>query len=206
MKQKLVRVMAEIRKQVLVFADKHAIKPSNTIFFFTLEELCRIKENSVSPELFEKITVRREKWEKWEKQKPFKEIRCYDDGRQMKSPYLTGTGDTIQGLALSAGKYTGPARVILDPTQVDSFNAGDILIARSTNPSWTPLFTLAGAIVTDMGNYLSHGAIVARELGIPAVGNLLEATMRIKDGQIIEVDGDSGTVSLSGGIEEQDSS
>ncbi|MCP4372506.1 MAG: hypothetical protein GY797_31030 [Deltaproteobacteria bacterium] len=196
MKQKLVRIMAEIRKQVLTFADKHAIKPSNSIFFFTLEELCRIKENPVSPELFETITVRQEKWKKWEKQKPFKEIRCYDDGRQIKSPYLTGTGDTIQGLALSAGKYTGLARVILDQNQVDSFNAGDILIARSTNPSWSPLFTLAGAIVTDMGNYLSHGAIVARELGIPAVGNLFDATTRIKSGQTIFVDGDNGIVHL----------
>jgi pyruvate,water dikinase len=79
---------------------------------------------------------------------------------------------------------------------VDSFSRGDILVTRSTNPSWTPLFALAGAIVTDMGNYLSHGAIVARELGIPAVGNLLDATTRIPDGQIIAVDGDSGVVAL----------
>jgi len=85
----------------------------------------------------------------------------------------------------------------MDPTEMDEFNLGDIIVAPSTNPSWTPLFTLAGAIVTDMGNYLSHGAIVARELGIPAVGNLLDATSRIRNGEIIEVDGDSGLVILS---------
>ncbi len=202
-KQKLVRIMAEIRKQVLIFADNHAITPSNTTFFFELEELGRIEGYPVPHELLEKATERHAQWEQWEKQRAFKEIRYYADGRQMKSPYLTGTGDTIQGLALSAGKYTGPARIILDPTQMSSFNCGDILVAPSTNPSWTPIFTLAGAIVTDMGNYLSHGAIVARELGIPAVGNLLDATTRIKDGQIIEVDGHSGTVSLSERMEHE---
>jgi pyruvate,water dikinase len=95
---------------------------------------------------------------------------------------------------LSSGKYIGQARVVLDPTSIDSFKWGDILVTHSTNPSWTPLFTLAGAIVTDMGNYLSHGAIVARELGIPAVGNIFTATQAIKTGEMVYVDGDNGIV------------
>ncbi len=69
-------------------------------------------------------------------------------------------------------------------------------MARAINPSWTPLIALAGAVATDMGNYLSHGAIISRELGIPAVGNLHDATSRIRDGQQVEVDGDQGLVRL----------
>ena len=198
-KQKLVRIMAEIRKQALVFADENAIDPIENVFFLTLEEISQLEDNSIPSELLVKITTRKKNWEKWGKQEPFKEIRVYADGRQIKVPYLTGTGNHLYGLPLSSGKYVGPARVILDPNKkMDSLNFGDILVTRSTNPSWTPLFTLAGAIVTDMGNYLSHGAIVARELGIPAVGNLLDATTRITDGQMVEVDGDSGIVILSG--------
>jgi pyruvate,water dikinase len=199
-KQKLVRIMGEIRKLALVFADECSIQPLDGVFFLTIEEISQIKDKSASPELFEKISTRKKTWEKWGKQEPFKEIRIYANGRQTEIPYLTGSGNNIKGLALSSGKYIGPARVILDLAQMSSFKLGDILVTRSTNPSWTPLFALAGAILTDMGNYLSHGAIVARELGIPAVGNLLDATTRIVDGQIIEVDADSGIVTLSGTI------
>jgi pyruvate,water dikinase len=197
LKQKIVRIMAEIRKQALAFADENAITPLEDVFFLTVEEISKIKDNSIPPQLFEEIATRRQNWEKWRKQEPFKEIRVFANGRQMKVPYFTGIGDKLKGLGLSSGKYTGPAKVILDPTHMDSFNLGDVLVARSTNPSWTPLFTLAGAIVTDMGNYLSHGAIIARELGIPAVGNIFDATKRITNGQVISVDGDNGIVYLN---------
>ena len=196
-KQKLVRIMAEIRKQALVFADENAIDPIENVFFLTLEEISQLEDNSIPSELLGKITTRKKNWEKWGKQEAYKEIRVYADGRQVKVPYLTGISKNLTGMPLSSGKYTGVARVIIDPNQIDSFNFGNILVTQSTNPSWTPLFILAGAIVTDMGNYLSHGAIVARELGIPAVGNLIDVTTRINDGQIIEVDGDFGTVILA---------
>ena len=195
-KQKLVRIMAEIRKQALVFADENAIDPIENVFFLTLEEISQLEDNSIPSELLGKITTRKKNWEKWGKQEAYKEIRVYADGRQVKVPYLTGISRNLTGMPLSSGKYTGVARVIIDPNQIDSFNFGNILVTQSTNPSWTPLFTLAGAIVTDMGNYLSHGAIVARELGIPAVGNLFDATKRIKNGQVIFVDGDNGIVCL----------
>jgi len=195
-KQKLVKLMAEIRTQVLAFADEHSIAPSENVFFLTLEEILHTKDKLIQNSLLEKIATRKKNWEKWGRQKPFKEIRIYADDHQIKVPYFTETGTHLNGMPLSSGKYTGTARVIIDPTKMDSFNSGDILVTRSTNPSWTPLFTLAGAIVTDMGNYLSHGAIVARELGIPAVGNIFDATKRIKNGQVIFVDGDSGIVYL----------
>ena len=198
MKQNLVRIMATIRKQTLSLAAEIGINPAENIFFLTLDETAQIEENAKpSQELFERMIQRKHKWIEYGTQKPFKEIRIYNDGRQNKIPYITKSGNYIKGLALSSGKYTGKAKVIIDLAHMDSFDPGDILVARSTNPSWTPLFTLAGAIVTDMGNYLSHGAIVAREMGIPAVGNLFDATSRIRDGQIIEVDGNAGKVILS---------
>ena len=196
-KQKLVRIMAEIRRQAMIFAEKCKIETPENVFFLTTEEIFQFKDDFLPAELLEKIGTRKKSWEKWERQKPYKEIRIFDDDRQIKIPYLSGVGSRLNGMPLSSGKFTGPARVIMDPTEMDEFNLGDVLVAPSTNPSWTPLFTLAGAIVTDMGNYLSHGAIVARELGIPAVGNVFDATKRIKDGQIIFVDGESGFVKLT---------
>lgn len=196
-KQKIVKIMAEIRTQVTGFARDKGIKPDDAVFFLTLSEIAEYENDPIPSHIIEEIDRRRNQWQKWGKKKPFREIRVFGNGQTAKIPHLTRSGNSIQGLGLSSGKYTGRARIILDPNDVDSFNKGDILVTRSTNPSWTPLFTLAGAIVTDMGNYLSHGAIVARELGIPAVGNLLDATTRIMDGQLVKVDGDSGTIILS---------
>lgn len=197
MKQNLVRIMATIRKQTLSHATSLEISPMENIFFLTLDEISQIEQyKTITHDLSEELTIRKQKWKGFGDQKPFKEIRVYPDGHLNKIPYVTKSGNHINGLALSSGKYTGKAKVILDMANMDSFDSGDILVARSTNPSWTPLFTLAGAILTDMGNYLSHGAIVAREMGIPAVGNLFDATSRIKDGQLVEVDGNSGTVIL----------
>ena len=190
--------MAEIRRHALAFARENEIDPSEHIFFLTLHEILKFDDNVIPSEAKEEMSKRKRDWEKLERQKPFKEIRVYADGREARVPYLVGTGLQLHGMPMSSGKYAGRARIILDPNNMDSFNFGDILVTHSTNPSWTPLFALAGAIVTDMGNYLSHGAIVARELGIPAVGNIFDATARIRDGQVIEVNGDLGSVTLSG--------
>jgi len=113
----------------------------------------------------------------------------------MPHPSAEGRAD-LHGIGMSRGHYTGTAKIVFDPGQVVDFHQGDVLVVRSTNPSWTPLFTLAGAVIADMGNYLSHGAIIARELGIPAVGNLFLATATIRDGQRVFVDGDEGSVRI----------
>ena len=80
--------------------------------------------------------------------------------------------------------------------EADKLGVGEILVAETTSPSWTPLFATAAGIVTDTGGMLSHCAVVAREYGIPAVVGTGVATSRIRDGQIIEVDGDAGRVLL----------
>jgi len=109
------------------------------------------------------------------------------------------TGNIIKGLGASAGKVTATARVLFSPEDFGKMKRGDVLVAVTTTPAWTPLFTLASAVVTDIGGPLSHSSIVAREYGIPAVLATGISTRRIKDGQTITVDGSAGTVTILNG-------
>ncbi|WP_132432252.1 PEP/pyruvate-binding domain-containing protein [Pseudonocardia endophytica] len=106
------------------------------------------------------------------------------------------TGATITGVAASGGRVTAPARVVDGPGGFADLRPGEVLVARITTPAWTPLFTRAAAVVTDVGGPLSHSSIVAREYGIPAVLGTGSATGRIRTGQQVLVDGDRGAVTL----------
>lgn len=104
--------------------------------------------------------------------------------------------NTIKGVAASPGSITAPACVLHGPEDFAKMKTGDILVAPITTPAWTPLFACASGVVTDVGGPLSHGSIVAREYGIPAVLGTGVATQRIHNGQKISVDGTRGTVLL----------
>jgi pyruvate,water dikinase len=104
--------------------------------------------------------------------------------------------DVIKGLGASPGRITGSARVLRGPEEFGQMQPGEILVAGITTPAWTPLFAMAAAVVTDVGGPLSHGSIVAREYGIPAVLGTGVATRRIASGQTITVDGTAGEVIL----------
>ncbi len=104
----------------------------------------------------------------------------------------------MTGLAVSAGRARGRARVINHATADQHVRSGEVLVAPFTDPGWTPYFLPAVGIVTDLGGLLSHGSIIAREYGIPAVVNVHHATQVIKTGQMIEVDGDLGVVRVLG--------
>jgi pyruvate,water dikinase len=106
-------------------------------------------------------------------------------------------GDHLKGVAASPGTATAPACVLHGPEDFAKMNTGDVLVASLTTPAWTPLFARASAVVTDIGGPLSHGSIVAREYGIPAVLGTGAATTRIRNGQMITVDGGEGMVTLS---------
>ncbi len=106
------------------------------------------------------------------------------------------SGGTLKGIAASAGRVTAPACVLRGPDDFDQMKPGDVLVAGTTTPAWTPLFAMASAVVTDIGGPLSHGSIVAREYGIPAVLGTGVATRRIHSGQTITVDGSAGVVAL----------
>jgi len=104
--------------------------------------------------------------------------------------------DTLKGHPGSAGRVEGVVRIIYSPTEADQFSTGEILVASSTNVGWTPLFPKAAAVITDVGAPLSHAAIVAREFGIPAVVGVGNATMRLKTGDRVMVDGGKGIVNI----------
>ncbi|MFI6181709.1 PEP/pyruvate-binding domain-containing protein [Nonomuraea sp. NPDC051191] len=104
--------------------------------------------------------------------------------------------DTVTGFPGAPGVVEGVARVIAGPEDGDRLKSGEILVTTLTNVGWTPMFPRAAAVVTDMGAPLSHASIVARELGIPAVVGTGNATMRLRDGDRVRVDGERGTVEL----------
>ncbi|MBV8980649.1 MAG: phosphoenolpyruvate-utilizing protein [Acidimicrobiia bacterium] len=103
-------------------------------------------------------------------------------------------GTSLSGIAGCPGVARGRARVVLDPLDPRGLGPGDVLVAPITDPSWTPLFVPAEAVVVDVGAEMSHAIIVARELGIPAVVSVTGATRSIPDGALLEVDGDTGVV------------
>ncbi|WP_197077536.1 PEP-utilizing enzyme [Hyphomicrobium sp. 99] len=103
-------------------------------------------------------------------------------------------GKALKGVAASAGKVTGRARVITEPSQLYEIDQGDILVCRVTAPSWAPVFTRVSAAVSDVGGMMAHTAIICREYGLPAVVGTGFATSSIRTGDLIEVDGNVGTV------------
>jgi pyruvate,water dikinase len=107
------------------------------------------------------------------------------------------SGDTLKGVGTSAGQVTAPACVLHGPEDFSKMEPGCVLVAGITTPAWTPLFPMAAAVVTDIGGPLSHGSIVAREYGLPAVMGKGVATRRIQNGQTVTVDGAAGTVTLA---------
>ena len=118
------------------------------------------------------------------------------EGRQLQ---LWGTAGLVAGIvgagvAASGGRHRGAARLVWGTEDFKKMKAGNVLVCRSSNVSWIPLFTIAGAVITEVGGALSHAAVVAREFGVPAVVGVGVAFERLRDGMIVEVDGDRGTV------------
>jgi len=138
------------------------------------------------------------------------------DRRSLPSLFVLGDGDEYEGwmdeiptqfceghawrgLGVSPGSATGNVRVIVDPVeQAGQLRPGDVLVARATDPGWTPLFLIASAAVIERGGMLSHAAIVAREVGIPVVVDVAQATSALHDGDRVRVDGSTGLVEIVG--------
>jgi pyruvate,water dikinase len=116
-------------------------------------------------------------------------------GRILRPPRTTRRPGEFVGAGLSPGVATGTARTLRSPYE-KPLATGEILIAYTTDPGWTPIFARAAAVVLEVGGTLQHGAVVARELGLPCVAGIEGITTAIKDGQLIEVDGYQGTVKV----------
>ena len=102
----------------------------------------------------------------------------------------------LTGIAASPGSYTGHVRVIMDESQFDRLQSGEVLVCPITSPAWSVLFPSVGALVTDTGGVLSHPAIIAREFQVPAVVATGNATAVLRDGQLVTVDGSAGTIGI----------
>ncbi|HHG89146.1 MAG TPA: hypothetical protein ENJ90_01525 [Devosia sp.] len=115
-------------------------------------------------------------------------------------PVETGTSANITGIAASKGIARGPVRIILDPSGFRDLQPGEILVTPATTPAWTPLFGVAGGLITDFGGMLSHSGVVAREYGLPAVLGVGNATNTLKNGELVEIDGTTGSVRRLGEV------
>lgn len=102
----------------------------------------------------------------------------------------------MQGIAASAGSYSGTARVVHKAAELDDLVDGEVLVVRASDPTWTVGMLRSGAIVTELGGPICHAAIVARELGLPAVVGVADATVHIADGRLIEIDGGRGIIDM----------
>jgi phosphohistidine swiveling domain-containing protein len=175
-------------------SDWHArgeLADPQDIFFLTIEEITR----GTPPDLREIVTTRRARHVEYEM---LDLPRSWTGMPAPLSSAAVGSDETtITGVAVSRPETVeGTARVITDPNADDQLEPGEVLVCDTTDPSWVSLFVTAAALVIDIGGPLSHGAIVARELGIPAVVNTGHGTRTIRSGDRLRVDGDTGTVTI----------
>ncbi len=182
------------------------------LFFLAQDEISRLLNGDQTP--LERVSARRAVYETYRALPPYptlirgrfdpvrwaadpnRRTDYYDEHAQPAASDETAPDGTITGFPGAAGVAEGIARVLRTPDDGAQLGDGEILVTTVTNIGWTPLFPRAAAVVTDVGAPLSHAAIVARELGIPAVVGCGNATARIRSGDLLRVDGAHGTVKV----------
>jgi rifampicin phosphotransferase len=175
-------------------ADTKTIDHADDVFFLDLGEARRALAGEDIRAL---VAERRETYEQELKRRRIPRLLLSDGTEPEAVAAEAARADgALAGSPASAGTVTGKARVVLDPVGA-RLEPGEILVAPSTDPGWTPLFLTAGGLVMEMGGSNSHGAVVAREYGIPAVVGVPEATQKIETGQMITVDGAAGLISIA---------
>lgn len=177
-----------VREASRRLVTRGALPEADDARFLTLSELVEALRGGPQPdEVRRKVTRRR-------RARPGAQAAWRDRG-----PEPAGSGeDGLRGTPGSPGTATGAVKIIGGPGEFGKLQAGDVLVCPFTDPAWTPLFSLASAVVADTGGPLSHAAIVAREYGIPAVLGTRIATSRLRDGEVVTVDGDRGIVKDEG--------
>ena len=173
--------------------EAHVLRDPEDIFDLTLQELHDVvRTHRVDDQL---ILQRKDAFRWYQALTPPRVLTS--DGEVIAGSYRRGDlpAGALAGLAVSAGKIEGRARVILDMAEAD-LEAGDILVTGYTDPSWTPVFVAIKGLVTEVGGLMTHGAVIAREYGLPAVVGVEHATRLIRDGQRIRVNGTDGYVEV----------
>jgi pyruvate,water dikinase len=197
-KYHIVEALAAVRGELQAIGTELAaagsINAADDVFFLDLAE---VREGLAGRELRQVVAQRREAYAQELGRRHIPRVLLSDGTEPEALQAAAGTGPGSAGLLAgtpaSAGTVTAPARVILEP-QGAHLEPGEILVAPSTDPGWTPLFLTAGGLVMEMGGPNSHGAVVAREYGIPAVVGVPDATSLIVTGRSVTVDGAAGTV------------
>ena len=196
----LVLILAQMRKTLWSvgqeLAEAGQLETAADIFFITLQEA----HAALAGEDMRQVVRERHAAYDFEMRRRHVPRVLLSDGTEpapasSADPPAAESQHMLRGAPASPGRITAQARVILDPTGA-RLEPGEILVAPSTDPGWTPLFLTAGGLVMEMGGMMSHGAVVAREYGIPAVVGVPDATNRITTGQQITVDGAAGTVTI----------
>ncbi|MEN6460894.1 MAG: PEP-utilizing enzyme, partial [Syntrophomonas sp.] len=180
-------------KEAEYLVQANVIHEKEDIFYLTFEELREaVRTNKLAYQL---ISLRKDEYKLYEKLTPPRVITS--DGEIIAGQYKRGNlpAQAVAGLPVSSGVIAGRARVILNMEEAD-LEAGDILVTSFTDPSWTPLFVSIKGLVTEVGGLMTHGAVIAREYGLPAVVGVENATKLIKDGQRIRVNGTEGYVEI----------
>jgi pyruvate,water dikinase len=193
----MIRISSRLRAALLrVGAELVAagrLESADDVFFLSLPE---VRAGLAGADLRDLVTAHRDAYsaELGRRQVP---RLLLSDGTEPVPPADAATTEegALRGTPASSGTVRGRARVILDPVGAHLL-PGEILVAPSTDPGWTPLFLTAAGLVMEMGGAMSHGSVVAREYGIPAVVGVDSASVRIKTGQTIEVDGRVGIVRI----------
>jgi phosphoenolpyruvate synthase/pyruvate phosphate dikinase len=180
-------------KEVEKLVEARIVHEKNDSYYLTFQELREVLcSNKLDGNLIDK---RKETHKSYEKLSPPRVITS--DGEIIRGKYNRENlpAEAMVGLAVSSGVIEGRARVILKMEDAD-LEDGDILVTTFTDPSWTPLFVSIKGLVTEVGGLMTHGAVIAREYGLPAVVGLENATKLIKDGQRIRVNGTDGYVEV----------
>ncbi|MEW9549410.1 PEP/pyruvate-binding domain-containing protein [Nonomuraea sp. NPDC050783] len=191
----LVKTLAGVRRSLLAVGEHLAglgvLDAPGDVFFLDFREARAALDGG---DLRALVAGRRAAYEQESRRRHVPRM-LLSDGTEPEALAAPGAldGAGLAGIGASAGTVTGRARVVLDPVGAH-LEPGEILVCPSTDPGWTPLFLTAGGLVMEMGGAMSHGAVVAREYGIPAVVGVPDATHRITTGQEVTIDGAAGTV------------
>lgn len=198
------RVFSAARKLFLAFGERLAkdnvLDDSRDVFWLTKEEIFDfVRGTGVDTQPRSVAQRRKAEWD------VYRERETADRFETFGAPYVGNSftttdsplsaGAVLSGTGCCAGRVTGEAMVVTDPSDVVDL-AGKILVAEHTDPGWTPLFPLARGILVERGSLLSHSAIVARELGVPAIVAIPNLLQRIKSGDVVSFDGGSGEISF----------
>jgi pyruvate,water dikinase len=191
-----IRVL-EILKRVLVEAGdqlqkRGRLNSSKNIWFLTLPEVIEALETD-QKDLNDLVAIRRIEFEHYQSLIPPRVITSEGEVPAVHLERPEAPEGALIGSPVSAGLVEGVAKIVLDPSE-EALNPGEILVAPFTDPGWTPLFVNAAGLITEVGGMMTHGSVVAREYGIPAVVGVVDATKQIKTGQKIRVHGNKGYV------------